>query len=293
MNFWRCFLVFVLAVSCGVVHAANVAVHGTVLILDDNGNNYEGAIGATVQMRDNTSVGMAADADGRFNLTVDKESDVLRVAYVGYKEEFVPASQCVNGCTIKLVQDSINLKAFDVIRCGDNIKSHLNNLATGCVAGNAELASTIQSLQNHCNNTKQLSDFDAVYAKVKDIDTTKCMVAPEPVVQPTVSVTPVPVLSHAQLIANSRRQITASVTWLEDFRAQLGQSVWKNADGGFNTSRLVSDSVAGVVLGTAGGLITSSVVKKNQIKNGFDDIHCTVGGQIVADYGDMLTIGIR
>ena len=53
------------------------------------------------------------------------------------------------------------------------------------------------------------------------------------------------------------------------------------------------DSIAGVVLGTAGGIITSNVVKKNQIKRGFDDVMCTVGGQSVADWGDEFRVGIR
>ena len=70
-------------------------------------------------------------------------------------------------------------------------------------------------------------------------------------------------------------------------------SVWKNADGNFNTARLASDSIAGVVLGTAGGLITSSVVKKNQVENGFEDIKCTIGGQNVAEWGDQFRVGIQ
>lgn len=70
-------------------------------------------------------------------------------------------------------------------------------------------------------------------------------------------------------------------------------SVWKNADGNFNTARLASDSIAGVVLGTAGGLITSNIVKKNQIENGFEDIKCTIGGQNVAAWGDQFRIGIH
>lgn len=73
----------------------------------------------------------------------------------------------------------------------------------------------------------------------------------------------------------------------------LSVSVWKNAEGEFNYARLASDSIAGVVLGTAGGLITSSVVKKNQIKNGFEDIMCTVGGQNVANWGDEFRVGIK
>jgi len=70
-------------------------------------------------------------------------------------------------------------------------------------------------------------------------------------------------------------------------------SVWKTSKGDFNTARLASDSVAGVVLGTAGGLITSKVVKKNQVKTGFEDISCTIGGQKVADWHDEFTVGIQ
>lgn len=70
-------------------------------------------------------------------------------------------------------------------------------------------------------------------------------------------------------------------------------SVWKNEEGKFNTARLASDSIAGVVLGTAGGLITSSVVKKNQVENGFEDIKCTIGGQNVAEWGDQFRVGIQ
>ena len=80
---------------------------------------------------------------------------------------------------------------------------------------------------------------------------------------------------------------------LQKRQAGLKVSVWKDDKGNFNTARLVSDSVAGVVLGTAGGLITSSVVKKNQVENGFEDLKCTVGGQIVADWGDQFRVGIQ
>lgn len=73
----------------------------------------------------------------------------------------------------------------------------------------------------------------------------------------------------------------------------VGSSVWKNDDGGFNTARLVSDSVAGVVLGTVGGVITSHIIKKNQIENGFDDLKCTIGGQTVASYGDEFRVGVK
>jgi hypothetical protein len=70
-------------------------------------------------------------------------------------------------------------------------------------------------------------------------------------------------------------------------------SVWKDKQGNFNTARLASDSIAGVVLGTAGGLITSHVVKKSQVKSGFEDINCVIGGQKVADWHDEFTVGIK
>ena len=71
------------------------------------------------------------------------------------------------------------------------------------------------------------------------------------------------------------------------------RSVWKNAEGKFNTARLASDSVAGVVLGTAGGLITSSVMKKKQAEQGFEDLKCVIGGQSVAGWGDEFNVGIQ
>lgn len=94
-------------------------------------------------------------------------------------------------------------------------------------------------------------------------------------------------------ISSSKTKISNAVEKLNKISANFETSVWKNADGNFNTSRLISDSVAGVVLGTAGGLITSKVVKKNQVESGFEDIQCTVGGQVVADWGDQFRVGIQ
>ena len=73
----------------------------------------------------------------------------------------------------------------------------------------------------------------------------------------------------------------------------LKLSVWRDEKGNFNTARLVSDSIAGVVLGTVGGIVTSKLVKKNQLKKGFEDLSCTVAGQNVAGYGDDFTVGLR
>ena len=70
-------------------------------------------------------------------------------------------------------------------------------------------------------------------------------------------------------------------------------SVWKNDEGTFNTKRLIADSAASVVLGTIGGAVTSNIVKKNQIQQGFETLKCTIGGQDVASFGDEFRVGIQ
>ncbi len=74
---------------------------------------------------------------------------------------------------------------------------------------------------------------------------------------------------------------------------ERSRSRWKTASGNFNGARLASDSIAGVVLGTAGGLITSNIIKKNQIRGGFEDLQCVIGGQIVANFDDDFTINMN
>ena len=71
------------------------------------------------------------------------------------------------------------------------------------------------------------------------------------------------------------------------------KSVWKDADGKFNKARLASDSIAGIVMGATGGLITHSVVKKSQIKKGLEDVACFVGDSEVANFGDEFTVGLK
>lgn len=75
--------------------------------------------------------------------------------------------------------------------------------------------------------------------------------------------------------------------------AKSDASVWKNAEGKFNSARLASDLTAGVVLGTVGGVVSGVVIKKNQVKKGFEALHCTVGGQKIADWGDEFSVGLN
>ena len=67
----------------------------------------------------------------------------------------------------------------------------------------------------------------------------------------------------------------------------------KTAEGKFNTVRLASDLTAGVVLGTVGGVVSGVVIKKKQVEKGFEALHCTVGGQTIADWGDTFEVGLQ
>ena len=97
----------------------------------------------------------------------------------------------------------------------------------------------------------------------------------------------------AQKLKRSRAKITSAYNDLVGIAKGFKVSVWKNKEGNFNTARLASDSIAAVVLGTTGALVTSSIVKKNQVEGGFEDIKCTIGGQTVADWGDEFRVGIQ
>ena len=90
-------------------------------------------------------------------------------------------------------------------------------------------------------------------------------------------------------------EIANTILVLDRIKRELDKtkSKWVNAEGKFNTARLASDATAGIVLGTTSALITSKLVKKHQVQDGFEDIHCTIGGQTVADWGDEFTIGMQ
>ena len=95
--------------------------------------------------------------------------------------------------------------------------------------------------------------------------------------------------------ADNTAQINVAKSTISSFfsSAESSASVWKDKDGNFNTARLASDLTAGVVLGTVGGVVSGVVIKKKQVEKGFDALHCTVGGQTVADWGDIFNVGLR
>lgn len=94
---------------------------------------------------------------------------------------------------------------------------------------------------------------------------------------------------------DNNKEIEAAKSTLRAFfkSAETNTSVWKDAEGNFNTARLASDLTAGVVLGTVGGVVSGVVIKKKQVEKGFEALHCTVGGQTVADWGDTFNVGLQ
>lgn len=133
---------------------------------------------------------------------------------------------------------------------------------------------------NACQNTDcirglltRIEAFDELIAKVCNSSG-----APTPVVVPD---------NSAKIAA--AKQIVSSFFG----SAESNKSVWKDAQGNFNTARLASDLTAGVVLGTVGGVVSGVVIKKKQVEKGFDALHCAVGGQTVADWGDTFNVGLR
>lgn len=158
-------------------------------------------------------------------------------------------------------------------------------------ATKADIVSMITQIKTLCTSPSRTADkFNTLYSTLLALNPGDCAT----VVQPEQPVVPiVPIDDTAEKLRKSRRNISDAHGILVGMRETFKASVWKDEEGKFNTSRLVSDSIAGVVLGTVGGVVTSNVVKKNQVENGFEDIKCTIGGQTVADWGDEFRVGIQ
>lgn len=167
--------------------------------------------------------------------------------------------------------------------CPQNDLSFFNQWSISCanVSATMQLIAQIKALCATPNITA--AKYNALYAQVTASVAMNC----QQVITETIEI---PVPSDSQ----SRAAIIAAGNALDGIAAGFGEAnVWKDAQGEFNTARLASDSIAAVVLGTAGGLITSSVMKKNQAEDGFEDLKCVIGGQPVASWGDEFRVGIQ
>lgn len=165
--------------------------------------------------------------------------------------------------------------------CNTDTLNLIANWSTQC-KDNADIMALIDKIQKMCRaNTKSEQEFNKLWGALLELQPQNCTQTSNTDV--TITITKL-----TERVNNAYIQLTSIHNKFRD-----DVSVWKNEEGKFNTARLASDSIAGVVLGTAGGLITSSVVKKNQVENGFEDIKCTIGGQNVAEWGDQFRVGIQ
>ena len=140
----------------------------------------------------------------------------------------------------------------------------------------------INNLIEYCDSDPQASEANSIYAQIQQCVNNA---------QAAAEAAQATALLQSQNA--SRQNITSAISTLDGIKSGLKLTVWRDEEGKFNTSRLLSDSIAGVVLGTAGGLITSNVVKKNQVEDGFEDLQCAIGGQAVAGWGDEFRVGIQ
>lgn len=160
-----------------------------------------------------------------------------------------------------------------------------------CDNGNYYIENTTQKLDMSkfagfadCESVKEKLDRDVEFLKETFKDSCR-----EKTAVSTLTITSTPVFTIDPY------EVKQAQKTLDDFAmsAKDEASVWKTAEGKFNTTRLASDITAGVVLGTVGGVVTGNIIKKNQVKKGFEALHCTVGGQKVADWGDEFSVGLR
>lgn len=147
----------------------------------------------------------------------------------------------------------------------------------------SDVLTEITALEKYCAGKPDKDIFLRLYDELKDNVDNTCV---KPVADDNDG-------NATVVIGIAKTRIQNAVSSLQLFVGGLDVSKWKDREGDFNTARLASDSIAGVVLGTAGGLITSSVVKKHQVEDGFEDLQCTIGGQTVANWGDEFQVGVR
>ncbi len=163
-------------------------------------------------------------------------------------------------------------------------------------AGNADVLARIADLEEYCRGTEK---FREVYlgkrASVMDWVVTTCNGSNGGNLNLTINQN-----QQNNIVAQQQRNAQVKIQRITDLERELntmaGQfetTVWRDAEGNFNTARLASDTIAAVVLGTTGGVVTSTVMKKKQVESGFEEIQCTIGGQVVATWGDQFSVGIH
>jgi TonB-linked SusC/RagA family outer membrane protein len=110
----------------GLTYRAAVTIQG--IVTDDKGNPLPGA---TVVVKNNTSVGVSSDADGKFSLSVPTGNETLVISSIGYvAQEIALAGRTT--LTVQLVADNKALDEVVVVGYGTQKRSDLTG-AVGSV----------------------------------------------------------------------------------------------------------------------------------------------------------------
>lgn len=180
------------------------------------------------------------------------------------------------------------VKPGEKFECNAVILSALNTWLKDCVE-NTQIVTLITDIQALCKSEdRTVEKFNTLYQTLLALNPGDCK--KEEVTQTNITID-VDVQNENRL---ARENIIAAHGQLEKIASGFGEaSKWKTAEGNFNTARLMTDLSAGVVLGTVGGVVTSVLVKKKQVEEGFEDLKCTIGGQVVGNWGDEFRVGMQ
>lgn len=217
-------------------------------------------------------VGPAACPDGSSNAFITQESCLGRGAF-----ECTRYAKSGGGCECGRCIEN-NTEPEKPYECDPAFLVQVDFWAQECKDETkyAKILALISRIKEYCSDDQRTEEgFLSLRRELEALNPEKCA------------------METYNMISHATTTIRGAVNTLSGLVADLEVSKWKNKDGKFNTARLASDSIAGVVLGTAGGLITSHVVKKHQVEDGFEDMQCIIGGQTVAGWGDEFTVGVQ
>lgn len=260
-----------------VVCAATACQSGTYLVVNSSGVSQGWCVASTY----------CNDANTHLNIIDGTKTDL----------------QCVSNIVSTVSDDAEfggELDAAVIVACSNAALDRLNATAavynqtvddcvpTSCkngyrLDGEGESAKCVANTDNECERgVTGYVMFEGVCMPIAQMQQIQSQRAEQQAVQ-----------QAAQELQNLQSRIdryAETIMDIEDAHADDKVSAWKNADGKFNTSRLLSDSIAGIALGTVGGLVVNKVVKDKHVETGFKEIGCAIDDERVADFDDVFVI---
>ena len=151
--------------------------------------------------------------------------------------------------------------------------SRLDVWEKDCKNINQQAVFLIVRIKEYCSGKPEAGEFNRLISALMDMNPEKC--------------------ASGQVLEKAHLAISEAVKSINAATEVLVADKWRDEEGELNIARLKVDSIAGVVLGTTGGVIASNVVKRNQVEEGFESLGCVVGDQMVAGWNDEFVVGIQ